>query len=655
MSDSQEPVLPVAGTDVPMPDDEEDVLPGGEAAVAECLELFKSTFNTRWKTPIVDRCVTFFQTVTSTTAAITSRTSPDLTAEFQRDMEHFDQLQGVPEMREVLRRWIKRFGKMVDVAETAEPNDVAGDTGRSGDDAMDVDVTESANNGTAADPMQPRSSKKRPRSDSDAEGGTDWRDQSDFRRTRSQTTREPFKYSPASQVVGGRQFSDLKKQIRTQLAVFVDQQDDYWEPFKPDPKLWKDCDPALRKHVESLKIPSVPLQKLSLPDMLLHCLGRLDQSAPGTNAPPLDPAFEARIEPLMSASDWDYFLKNAAGVGKTRLMFELLVRRFGMYLNFAHSRRTNPYGSCDARTAYDVLINGHRNIDGTHTVFAGDVEGSKASHKKARTRNETIVAHLYQLLIYARVLVFDWFLDLYQKRYGSIDATAIRLWCLLQIRPLIRDPTGNGEIDVFDTVFRSVLTVSVVSCSNATRDILQKRRHSTVDVSMTFLVLDEVHELSDKFTMGFNPANLAHVGTRPLLKPVLHAVRKPFEEYGVRVLVAATAFNEPLIRDAIGSSTLKPNGQAPRAFTDFGDYSEPSAIESTLLHFFGPAFVSRITKVMRGHIDFWFTARRRLLECAGMIQHRPVSAPEGSRAADSAALQGVYKACIPVLTFLMRL
>lgn len=615
---SDEPVLPVGGTDFPMLDTEDDVLSGGEADVADCLMLHESTFNPRWSRlgSVLDRCVSFFENVTSTTAAITSFTNSNITGEFQRDFEHFDKLKDVEEMREVLCRWMKRFREMRSTEETVAADNVAGDVAATdGDQAMDVDTPNTAE---APDPEPRPAGVKRQREQDEADE-KDWRKGADVLRTRLQTTLEakalqPFQYVEAKKVINGVDFLALKRSICSELNKFVDEKDDYWPPFQPDPKLWRGCSREVKAHVKSLKIPSVPLQSLSLPDMLLYCLGRLGKPVPGKDVPPLDPEFEARIRPLLDATDWDYFLQNAAGVGKTRLMFELLVRRFGLYLNFAHDSKTNPYGSRDAMTAHRLLERGRRNIDGTDILFRGDIKDDDdvPDIGTVRSNNETIVAHLYQLLIYARVLVFDWFLSAYKRRTGGIDATAIRLWCLLQIRPLLWDAKSGIEVDVFDTVFRSILTVSMSSCSKETKAILSKWNGSEL-VSMTFLILDEVNEPSQQYPVAFKPANPSHTGGRPLLKAVLHAVREPFDNYKTRVLVASTAFNETLIKGAIGSSTMKLDGRPPRPFTEFGDYSDPSSIENTLLHFFGPSFVTAITKVMRGHIDFWFTARRRFL------------------------------------------
>lgn len=563
----------------------------------------------------LDRCKNYFQSVANTPALLDSHTNSVITGDFQSDIASIGQMKRLEDVKNVIDKWVSKFAEMANAA-------AAAGTGTPGHPAvapMDVDQDEDDveedddPNVLSPETMLKLSGVKR-RQETIAED-TEWIEKTNIRQTRAQAKQreaetQPVHYVDASHIMEGAEFKKLRQAVTQEFKRLIDKGDDYWDTFHPDPKLWANTDPDVRRHVESLKIPAVPLQNMSVPDMLLHCLGTLGQSSNGV--PALDSEMEARLKPLMDSADWDYFLKNASGVGKTRLMFELLAKAFGLYFNFDH-KPSNPHGSCDTTTAYDQLEHGMRNLHATTTLFQKEVKGVTNDERTVRRTNGQIAGHLYSLLVFARVLVFGWFVDAYTATSGMIDDDAVRLWCLLQIRPLLRG-RGQARFDVFNKVFQSVLMIDASSCKAQTTLILRQCEEKGARIS--FLMLDEVHVPAATFPTAFEPhsARSQKQGkTRPLLKPALQAIRAPFLDYLTRVLVAATEFNSDVINEAVGSSLMKGFSLAPQAFMAFGEYALPSELENTMLHFLGKKFVSGLTDALRADINFWLTGRRRFL------------------------------------------
>ncbi|EJD36729.1 hypothetical protein AURDEDRAFT_117027 [Auricularia subglabra TFB-10046 SS5] len=541
----------------------------------------------------------------------------------------------VEEIQAVIAKWESQFGR-VDVEDESSPMMAGG--GAAGD-AMDVDTPDVPGDESDALPRVAGVKRRREPSEErdehtehatetiplalppeptgvegppeDGKDYTAWIQNVPTPSTRGEAARQeastkPVSYQSAEKVTGNAPYKPLKRRVRAALKQLIAAGEDYWPPFKPDSELWETSDASVRSHVESLKMPTVPLRKGSLPDPLLYRLGRLSESGPG-DLPPLDPDMDARLRPFLAAEDSDCLLKNAAGVGKTRWMFELLVRCFGIYLNFAHDATTNPYGSRDTITAQRTLQFGDRNVHASHTYFQPVVEGDSADAVNIRQSNEKIAAHLYELLVLARVLVFNWFLELYKKEHGRVDTSAAYLWTLLQIRPQL----GTVSDDVFDDVFRSLLMMERDSCEaqiNAAQVSCE-----AFGCRLSIIALDEVHVPVNQFTTAFPSFTKKANATRPLLKSVLVSVRRALQKWRPRALVAATEFNERIITEAIGSTSFKPTRLGPHAFTSFGDYSQRSMITHVLQHYFGPAFVPGISDLMRSHIDFWLAGRRRFL------------------------------------------
>lgn len=579
------------------------------------------------------RATSFFSSVSTCPVVISSPTD-SIAEQFVLDMKSLGNINStLEEIQAVIVKWESHF-REVDVADTAMPMIESAADADAGD-AMDVDTPNALVDESDAAPNTAGVKRKRePSQEGDeaserilgegvidprtplypngVEDYTAWIHNVQTPNTRGAAAREeasakPVSYLLAETVLKAPPFKSLKRRMRKGLKQLIAAGEDYWPHFKPDPTLWKDSDPSVRSHVESLKIPTVPLRDMSLPDPLLYRLGRLGEPGPG-NLPPLDPDMEARLAPFLDDSDNDCLLKNAAGVGKTRMMFELLARRFGIYLNFAHDPFANPYGSRDTLTAQSILQFGKRNIHERDAYFNPDVgDDFDSKSDKARTDNEEIVGHLYGLLVLARVLVFHWFLELYTKTHGPPNASAMYLWTMLQIRPQLHSVSN----DIFDEVFRSLLMIRKDSCE---REIDSAQTScEALGAHMSFIVLDEVHVPVHQFETAFPTFTKGVKATRPLLKAVLVAVRTAFQRWRPRALVAATEFNDAVIQEAIGSTSVKPTRLTPRAFTNFGDFSDPSTITHVLAHFVGPAFVPTISKLMRSHIDFWLAGRRRFL------------------------------------------
>ncbi|KZV84287.1 hypothetical protein EXIGLDRAFT_727445 [Exidia glandulosa HHB12029] len=113
--------------------------------------------------------------------------------------------------------------------------------------------------------------------------------------------------------------------------------------WNPDPTLYTASD---RQRLVDLHIPTVFTTHDELyPDLNLYALGNLEV---------LDPEFTSRFDDFVSG-DSHIALVNTSGSGKTRLLFETVHRRWGLYFNSSYEGVSNPLGSFDWTSSINRL------------------------------------------------------------------------------------------------------------------------------------------------------------------------------------------------------------------------------------------------------------------------------------------------------------
>lgn len=120
---------------------------------------------------------------------------------------------------------------------------------------------------------------------------------------------------------------------------------------------------------------------------------------------------------------------NASGTGKTRLLFEVLARRWGFFFACAQDGVTNPYGSADLTDAMDAIY------EADSLTYELMISRPRAhDFKRELEMNRRIARRYFNRVLLARLLIFDRFCTAFLAAGTPIDV-ACRRWLLLQLRP----------------------------------------------------------------------------------------------------------------------------------------------------------------------------------------------------------------------------
>ncbi|KAH7098594.1 hypothetical protein BKA62DRAFT_773282 [Auriculariales sp. MPI-PUGE-AT-0066] len=312
------------------------------------------------------------------------------------------------------------------------------------------------------------------------------------------------------------------------------------------------------------------------PDMLLYGLGSLDQ---------VDPQFAERLDRFMSHDDHTILL-NTSGTGKTRMVFEVLSRTWGLYFTCASNQQT-PYGSPDLHFVLGFL-RGTR-LTGHPTTWSQPLA---ANIERARREFHTIIA--------ARLLVFRLFCDLVQS-LNVEEQVARQRWLLLQLRSNIIFDTPDD--DIFDRlrIGVSLLQPAVVEQELATLI-------SSCAFPLAIIALDEANVAS-----GMHQASYA-LSDRKTHAPMLWEVVRCFSSSfpSQRVVVSGTRIDMNVVRDAIKSGTS--NQSRVCAFCELGSFDTIERTRHYVHHFLGP-----LNKGQVARMHSWLQGRHRFL--ANCVEH----------------------------------
>ncbi|KAH7079826.1 hypothetical protein BKA62DRAFT_802629 [Auriculariales sp. MPI-PUGE-AT-0066] len=210
------------------------------------------------------------------------------------------------------------------------------------------------------------------------------------------------------------------------------------------------------------------------PDMLLYGLGSLDQ---------VDIQFAERLNLFMSHDEHTHVIftnlltvlisvrrviLNTSGTGKTRMVFELLSRAWGLYFTCS-SDQQSPYGSADL--GYILTY-----MEGTQLC------GHPSTWQQPLANNIQRARQALNNVITARLLIFELFYDLVQLLRIE-EQVARQKWLLLQLRSDIIFGTSD---DLFDELRAGV--------SRIDPNLVEKRMEtiiSTHKFPLSIIAIDE--------------------------------------------------------------------------------------------------------------------------------------------------------------------
>ncbi|KAH7098603.1 hypothetical protein BKA62DRAFT_365371 [Auriculariales sp. MPI-PUGE-AT-0066] len=312
------------------------------------------------------------------------------------------------------------------------------------------------------------------------------------------------------------------------------------------------------------------------PDMLLYGLGSLDQ---------VDPQFAERLDRFMSHDDHTILL-NTSGTGKTRMVFEVLSRTWGLYFTCASNQQT-PYGSPDLRSVLGFL-RGTR-LSGHPTTWPEPL----AENIRRACRN-------FYNIIAARLLVFRLFCDLVQS-LNVEEQVARQRWLLLQLRSNIIFDTPDD--DIFDRLRMRVSLLQPVVVEQELATLI-----SSCAFSLAIIALDEANVASGMYETSYALSDgETHA---PVLWEVVRCFSSSFPAQ--RLVVSGTRIDVNVVRDGIKSGTS--DQSRVRTFCGLGSFDTIEHTKHYVHHFLGP-----LNKGQVARMHSWFQGRRRFL--ANCVEH----------------------------------
>ncbi|KZW00177.1 hypothetical protein EXIGLDRAFT_831019 [Exidia glandulosa HHB12029] len=369
---------------------------------------------------------------------------------------------------------------------------------------------------------------------------------------------------------------DFMPRVSTFLRAAIDLP--MWQP----PKAWhpfQERDPEDIRRAGALSMPTIRATSQT-PDMLLYALGEMHI---------LDPDYPSRLEDFLSG-DQHIYLCNASGTGKTRLLFESLSQKWGIYLTCYYDYRSDPYGSGDLHKALSGL-----NWDSATRRLLCDIplRGPGSRHASvALDLNRRRAATVLRRVLLARLLVFDHFIAAVNQ-LGIPDDVARRKWFILQVRPNV-----TGGRDIFLELYDRI---------NYLTDLDVLERISTLSVAnrtkLAFLAVDEA-----QVALKMNPRAFVfsqgrrHAGA---LREIVFGLADEFP--AARIIVSGTQLDVDLMRDAISAS--RATSKSVRHFYDLGAFRTERRVHNYIAHFLGPSTADEVALLSHK----WLQGRHRLL------------------------------------------
>ncbi|KAF8591863.1 hypothetical protein K439DRAFT_1536510 [Ramaria rubella] len=344
------------------------------------------------------------------------------------------------------------------------------------------------------------------------------------------------------------------------------------------PKMERDA-----KHQDSTHIRDLEIPVLNGPSLLLHDLGRLSMN---------DAAATTRLSALFN-SDSHILMCNASGSGKTRLILE--VDSSGM-------------GSSD-------LSQFMMDLDITPGWVRKLPSREDPAFNDAVSVNGAIAQRRLIRILYARLLIFLFFLQTAKEEAGEVTDTHKRLWLMLQISPTqLFSPHG----DIFLTILYKILLegtdTQIFGGINTTLNAI-----SVIfdDSKKLFCVIDEAQVGANSHSEAFVSSNAKDV-TRPILKEIVRVWRVCAQN--LCFIVAGTSISIQVVNDAVASKIGKATFQQ---FHNTGAFDDSVSHENYIRRYIPANFLNgRGDGFMGGRYRFTAAFIRILVEDGWRSSHR---------------------------------
>ncbi|KAJ7510875.1 hypothetical protein B0H11DRAFT_2215613 [Mycena galericulata] len=311
-------------------------------------------------------------------------------------------------------------------------------------------------------------------------------------------------------------------------------------------------DPEMLAHITELKIRTWE-RKPVRPRIILTDLGSFSD----------DPTLLKRIENIFVRGK-QTFLVNTSGSGKTRLLFEGLLREWGLYFTF-NSFNTEP----GSRELLIALTDGVP----TDKYFVPNLPPPSSSDFSATLdMNHRRASCYFGEALLARLLIFQMFLEIIRD-LGRTEEQKY-LWLLLQLRVKV-EPHG----DIFDNLTMLLRQNDDSYTRDNVADTLAQIRELLGSDLHLFVVVDEGQVASRALPEAFHSDKLR----RPALREILQVWEEHLGDTASFV-VGGTDMPEEMIND--------PDYAAVSRWTsDTGAFDDPTGHERYLRRFLPPSFL----------------------------------------------------------------
>ncbi|KAJ8095815.1 hypothetical protein PM082_022922 [Marasmius tenuissimus] len=289
---------------------------------------------------------------------------------------------------------------------------------------------------------------------------------------------------------------------------------------KHSPSVWVANDPVVPEAKESKEQYEEYISRLSMPALhgtsqapvMIHNLGSLAQN----------PVLESRIDGIFSGENT--FLVNASGTGKSRLLYEGLVRRWGFYLTCAVDDT-----GIGSRELFNTIQSYLRDTKGFTTIFPDD---DSAEVGVAHSRNSLIARRTFSIILLARVLIFRRFLQISGELGDHNEADLKRTWLIYQLFYPIH--SFDPFLQLFSVIWRCDVEEPAIGDAISTALAEIYRLHG---VSEIYLALDEANYATRSLSHVFRSEDGTYY---PLLKELLVAWTLQVKKFAFTFVVAGT-------------------------------------------------------------------------------------------------------------------
>ncbi|KAH0588193.1 hypothetical protein H2248_006908 [Termitomyces sp. 'cryptogamus'] len=360
-------------------------------------------------------------------------------------------------------------------------------------------------------------------------------------------------------------------------------------------------DEHLTQHLKELEIPTLH----GMPSLLLHRLGK-QMSYDIEDDQQRMKRINKIFAPQMLGTDFarHTVLLNTPGAGKTRLVLEGLLAKWGFY--FRCRTQVGDIGSADIEHVIEFPY-GHLNAFGLEEIVIS---------KEELEVNQACAARCFQAVLAARLLVFLLYLRAIVGHSEMTTEEAKKKWLFAQIDARILATDQQNDFFLYlatllcyvnTQVLVSHIRTCLVTCKTALGIL------NPCDTQIHF-VIDEAQVAAETYHEAFRD------GSGKNKRPVLRALLFHWATFKIQTIITGTSLEHKLITDAISSSVGK-TANMNDGLTSTGSWmSDKNKIEAYLKSYFPATYLETPSgKELQTRVCYWLSGRPRFV--AAFVQY----------------------------------